>query len=118
MPATARRYGLVLGERADERTDPEKATRTAARHLAHLRFELGGDTLLAVAAYHSGENGVRPLLRQLEQPFADGAAARLLERNLLPPQSTAYVARFVAVAVLGEWGVPSEAALGALSAPR
>jgi hypothetical protein len=113
MPATARRYGLVLGERVDERTDPEKATRTAARHLAYLRFELGGDMLLAVAAYNSGENGVRPLLRQLEQPFADGAAGRLLERGLLPPKSVAYVASFVAVTVLGEWGVPSEAALGA-----
>ena len=117
MPATARRYGLALHAGVDERTDAEKSTRAAVRHLAYLRFELGGDSLLAVTAYNVGENGVRPLLRQLASPFADRAYARLLERDLLPAPSRAYVSRFLATAVLGEWGLPPDAALAAPAPP-
>jgi len=113
MPATARRYGLAVDAARDERTDPAKSSRAAARHLAYLRFEVGGDSLLAAVAYNTGENAVRPLLRELRDPFEPGAYARLVERDLLSAAMRTYASRLVAAAVLGEWGVPSEAALAA-----
>lgn len=112
MPATARRYGLRVGSGVDERTDPGKATRAAARYLRDLAFEFGGDALLlALASYNRGESGVRRALKRLEDPFRDRSYWRLVERGLLPEETRRYVPRFVAAAVAGEGGLPPERTL-------
>lgn len=62
MPVTARRFGLRTG-RNDERTNPLKSARAAARYLGFLYREFDC-WQLAVAAYNAGEGTVSRLLRR------------------------------------------------------
>ena len=62
MPATARRFGLKTWP-LDQRLNPEKSARAAAKYLDYLhgRFK---DWRLALAAYNAGEGTVQKLLHR------------------------------------------------------
>jgi hypothetical protein len=60
---TARKYGLRVDGRVDERLDPTRETEAAARYLSRLHGEFG-DWGLALAAYNQGESAVRQAVDQ------------------------------------------------------
>ncbi len=65
MPATAREYGLTVTEDKDERFWVMKSARASAEYLKDLFLELG-DINLAFAAYNTGPNKIRRVLKKLK----------------------------------------------------
>jgi membrane-bound lytic murein transglycosylase D len=87
MPRTGRQYGLKSNGIVDERSDPEKATRAAARYLSYLH-EIFGDWYLVMAAYNAGEGKI---LRAMERTgardfwqLAGTSAIRRQTQNYVP----------------------------------
>lgn len=107
MPATARRYGLVVSAERDDRTALGPSTRAAARHLANLHRQFG-DWLLALAAYNAGADRVESAIARA------GSRDFWQARPWLPVETQNYVP-----AVLAAMGsVPAVLADRAASAPR
>jgi soluble lytic murein transglycosylase-like protein len=106
VPVTARQYGLRIDGKVDERTDVNKQTRAAARHLANLLAEFGEDAfMLAMASYNRGENGVRRVLHKIAQtPGGFKKQNRdfwhLYRMKLLPSETMEYVPKILAAAVV------------------
>jgi soluble lytic murein transglycosylase-like protein len=98
IPKTAARYGLIVTAKRDDRLDPEKSTRAAARYLRDLYVQFG-DWPLAFAAYNAGELAVhRALGRSGAKDFRT-----LSKKLLLPTETRSYVpAVFSALRLLGD----------------
>ncbi len=86
MPRTGLRYGLRQDWWVDERCDPFRATRAAARYLKELK-DAFGDWDLALAAYNGGENRVRRAVSRAGK--AD--FWRLRRGRALAPETRSYV---------------------------
>lgn len=93
MRATGQRYGLQVNPWVDERRDPEKATRAAARYLSDLYDEFD-DWHLAMAAYNCGSNCVRRALRRADTE--DPTYWDVYDD--LPRETRGYVPMFIATA--------------------
>ncbi|MBX9604539.1 MAG: lytic transglycosylase domain-containing protein [Bryobacteraceae bacterium] len=101
MPETAEAFGLRIAG-PDERSDPAKSTRAAARYLK-LLYARFGDWLLALAAYNAGERAVQAAVRKGQTTDF----WRLADAGLLPRETQAYVPAVLAAQHLGE-GRPGE----------
>ena len=97
MPHTGRQYGLTSNAVVDERNDPEKATRAAARYLAYLH-EIFRDWHLAMAAYNAGEGRV---LRAMEKTGLNDFW-QLAASGILKPQTQNYVPAVIAATLIAK----------------
>lgn len=88
-------YGLKQSAWHDDRLDPEKATRAAARHLRDLYKQLG-DWHLALAAYNCGPMCVESAVRRTG--YADYWELR--SRNALPRETSNYVPIILAMTIM------------------
>ncbi len=104
--STAQALGLRVDALVDERIDPEKQTRAAARHLANLLGEFGEESfMLAMASYNRGEEGVRRVLREVAQePGGFRKEKRdfwhLYRLKKLPEETREYVPKVLAAAIV------------------
>jgi membrane-bound lytic murein transglycosylase D len=90
-------YGLERNWWEDDRQDPEKATRAAARHLKDL-YNQFGDWYLAMAAYNSGPGNVQQAVQRTG--YAD--FWELYKRNVLPAETKNYVPIILAVTIMAK----------------
>jgi membrane-bound lytic murein transglycosylase D len=88
-------YGLMRTAYTDDRLDPEKATRAAARHLRDLYQEFG-DWYLAIAAYNCGPVTVESAVERTG--YADFWELR--GRGVLPAETTNYVPIILAMIIM------------------
>jgi membrane-bound lytic murein transglycosylase D len=88
-------YGLKQTRYSDERMDPEKATRAAARHLRDLYTEFG-DWYLAIAAYNCGPGTVEKAVERTG--YADFWQLRSI--GALPAETTNYVPIILAMTIM------------------
>ena len=92
-----REYGLNQSRYSDDRLDPEKATRAAARHLRDL-YQKFGDWHLAIAAYDCGPGVIE---RAVERTgYADFFEMR--NRRVLPLETTNYVPIILAMTIMSK----------------
>jgi membrane-bound lytic murein transglycosylase D len=101
MSATARRFGLTVGGRVDERRDPARATDAALSYLTSL-YNRFGSWYLAAAAYNSGEGTIQRALRSVtgKPSGTDADFFRILPR--LPRETQDYVPKLIAWARVGQ----------------
>lgn len=90
-------YGLNQTAFTDDRLDPEKATRAAARHLKDLYTQFG-NWYLAIAAYNCGPGNVSKAVERTG--YADFFELR--DRHVLPKETTNYVPIILAMTIMSK----------------
>ena len=90
MLRTGQVYGLKVNSLVDERRDPVKSTRAAARYLKDL-YDIYQDWNLVLAAYNCGPGTINKAIRR-----AGGEKDFWKIYNFLPKETRGYVPAFVA----------------------
>jgi membrane-bound lytic murein transglycosylase D len=97
IKGTGLRYGLAIDSYVDERRDPEKATRAAAKYLLDL-YKQFGSWYLAAASYNCGEGRVQRELNQSNHKnFWDLSA-----NQCLPTETKNYVPQMIAATIIAK----------------
>jgi len=97
IKGTGRRYGLVIDNYIDERLNPEKSTRAAARYLLDL-YKRFGSWYLAAASYNCGEMRVqRELGKSSNRNFWELSA-----NKCLPNETKNYVPQMIAATIIAK----------------
>jgi hypothetical protein len=97
IKGTGVRYGLVIDGSVDERRDPVKSTRAAARYLTDL-YKQFGSWYLAAASYNCGEHRVQKELRKSShRNFWELSANRCL-----PSETKNYVPQLIAATIIAK----------------
>ena len=94
MPATARRFGLTVNGRFDQRYLPENLLEAAQTYLKSLHAAFG-DWPLAMAAYNAGEGRIR-------KAMAEQGGVRDYSQLDLPRETERYVYRIAAIKIILE----------------
>jgi membrane-bound lytic murein transglycosylase D len=90
MPATASRFGLTTTP-PDQRLDPERSARAAARYMRVL-YKRFSDWPLVIAAYNAGEGRVgRTLSQNRAKGFEEIAGSLPLETRMYVPRVAAVI---------------------------
>lgn len=96
--STGALYGLDITAWEDERSDPYKSTRAAARYLKDLYSEFG-DWYLAMASYNGGPGRVkRAIAATGSRDFWEIAD----NRGALHPETQNYVPKYIAAAIMAK----------------
>ncbi|MEX0721934.1 MAG: LysM peptidoglycan-binding domain-containing protein [Balneolaceae bacterium] len=92
--ATGSVYGLEVNWWVDERQDPEKASRAAARHLKDL-YNIWGDWHLAMANYNISPRGLKRAISR-----AGGVKDYWAAYPYLPRETRGYIPGFIATTMI------------------
>ncbi len=101
MPATAREYGLTVTEDKDERFRVMKSAQAASEYLKDLFLELG-DINLAFAAYNTGPNKIRRVLKKLNSIRHRTFWQLIDESEDLKSETKEYIPQIYAVMILAD----------------
>lgn len=97
ISGTGRRYQLRIDRYVDERRDPEKATRAAARYLKDL-YEMFGSWDLALASYNAGEGKIgRGVRRYSTENFWE-----IRKTSYLRSETKNYVPQYLAALIIAK----------------
>lgn len=97
MPAGGRIYGLTINRWVDERNDPVQSTKAVMMYFADL-YQRFGDWHLALTAYNAGYGAV---LKAVATYNSNDFWELLDYENALPWESTIYVPKTLAAAIVG-----------------
>jgi len=97
IKGTAVRYGLTIDSYVDERRDPEKATKAAAKYLLDL-YKQFGSWYLAAASYNCGEGRVQKELNQSNHKNFWELSAN----QCLPNETKNYVPQMIAATIIAK----------------
>jgi membrane-bound lytic murein transglycosylase D len=98
MPTTGRAYGLTINPWVDERLDPVKATRAAAKHLKDLHRMFDGNWLLALSGYNCSPTKIRRAMRKVRRQGKTPTFWNIYP--YIPRETRNYVPTFVAAALM------------------
>jgi membrane-bound lytic murein transglycosylase D len=99
MPVTARGEGLRVDSWVDERRDPEKATRAAARHIKALYEDYNGRWHLTVAGYNCSYRCITRAVKRAGGSMDEPPSYWDIYGNL-PQETRGFVPKFIATALI------------------
>ncbi|MFT4604291.1 MAG: membrane-bound lytic murein transglycosylase D [Rhodothermales bacterium] len=98
MAATGRAYDLVVDGWVDERRDPEKATRAAAKHLIDL-YERWGDWHVAMAGYNCSPRCLNRAKRRARETGVENPTFWDMY-PYLPRETRGYIPQYIATSIM------------------
>jgi membrane-bound lytic murein transglycosylase D len=98
MKWTGKKYGLKIDSWIDERRDPEKATRAAARYLKDL-YGLFNSWHLAAASYNAGEGRI---MRAVKKHKTDDFWVVANQKKTLKRETRDYIPKYIAALLIAK----------------